>query len=82
MILGFAFLVSIVSAHLLPKEVENIEAVPADARLSFKELCLKYSYPYEEYAVTTDDGYILTILRIPGATGTSGPYTSKPAVFL
>jgi pimeloyl-ACP methyl ester carboxylesterase len=82
MILGFAFLVSIVSANFLPKEVENVEGVPEDAHLSFKELCAKYSYPYEENEVTTDDGYILTILRIPGASGTTGPYPSKPVVFL
>lgn len=37
-------------------------------------------YPYEEHEVVTDDGYILTMHRIPH--GISGPSDDRPAVFL
>lgn len=37
-------------------------------------------YPFEEHTVTTADGYILTMHRIPH--GISGPSENRPAVFL
>ncbi|CAH2048206.1 unnamed protein product, partial [Iphiclides podalirius] len=40
--------------------------LPEDGRFNFIELSQKYGYPAEEYNVTTDDGYILRIFRIPG----------------
>ncbi|RZC34794.1 lipase 3 [Asbolus verrucosus] len=36
-----------------------------DAKLSVPEIVTKYGYPCEEYNVTTPDGYILTLHRIP-----------------
>ncbi|XP_072948857.1 lipase member J-like [Epargyreus clarus] len=43
-----------------------LELVPQDAILSFSELAQKYGHPAQKYEVTTEDGYILTIFRIPG----------------
>ncbi|XP_031767944.2 lipase 1-like [Galleria mellonella] len=37
-----------------------------DVKLSIGELILKYGYPLEEHEVLTEDGYILTMFRIPG----------------
>lgn len=34
--------------------------------LSFGNICKSLGYPYEQHKVTTYDGYILTIFRIPG----------------
>uniref|UniRef100_A0A8C8BD09 Partial AB-hydrolase lipase domain-containing protein n=1 Tax=Otus sunia TaxID=257818 RepID=A0A8C8BD09_9STRI len=39
-------------------------------------------YPSEEYEVTTEDGYIITINRIPYGTQNQGNPALKPAVFL
>uniref|UniRef100_A0A8C0AQE1 Partial AB-hydrolase lipase domain-containing protein n=1 Tax=Buteo japonicus TaxID=224669 RepID=A0A8C0AQE1_9AVES len=39
-------------------------------------------YPREEYEVTTEDGYIITINRIPYGTQNQGNPALKPAVFL
>uniref|UniRef100_A0A8C9LFJ7 Partial AB-hydrolase lipase domain-containing protein n=1 Tax=Pavo cristatus TaxID=9049 RepID=A0A8C9LFJ7_PAVCR len=39
-------------------------------------------YPSEEYKVMTDDGYIITINRIPFATQNQRNPVAKPAVFL
>ncbi|KAK7871600.1 hypothetical protein R5R35_001792 [Gryllus longicercus] len=51
-----------------------------DAVLTCPELITKYGYPVETHEVITDDGYILTLFRIPygrdSATKTANP---KPA---
>ncbi|KPI95464.1 Lipase 1 [Papilio xuthus] len=36
-----------------------------DTYLNFTELTTKYNYTYEEHTVITEDGYILTVYRIP-----------------
>lgn len=39
---------------------------PEDASLDFKDLARKYGYKAHEYNLTTEDGYIVTLHRIPG----------------
>ncbi|NXG59585.1 LIPM Lipase, partial [Hemiprocne comata] len=46
------------------------------------ELITYKGYPSEEYEVTTEDGYIITINRIPYGTHNQGNPALKPAVFL
>jgi len=56
------------------------------------EMIKRWDYPVEEYSVTTADGYILTMQRIPGPRGTSksssssssssSTRNSKPVLFL
>jgi len=53
---------------------------PQDADLSFKEICEENGFLYEEHKVTTSDGYILTVFRIPGQTTDTGK-EKKPPVF-
>ena len=38
----------------------------SDAKRSFYEICEENGFDYEEHKVTTEDGYILTVYRIPG----------------
>ena len=38
----------------------------SDAKLSFEEICHKYGFAYEAHQVQTQDGYLLTVYRIPG----------------
>ncbi|XP_044255204.1 lipase 3-like [Tribolium madens] len=58
----FAFfgfiLLAVSSANPIPADDE-------DAHLTVPELIAKYGYPVEEHHVTTEDGYILTLHRIP-----------------
>ena len=47
------------------------------------QLITKYGYPVETHNVTTADGYILTLFRIPhGKSATTLPYAKKPVAFL
>lgn len=41
-----------------------------------------YGYICESYEVTTEDGYILTVFRIPGMKNETDPFTGKPAVLM
>jgi len=52
----------------------------SDAYLTFEEMCLKYGFQYEEHEVVTNDGYHLTLLRIPGQIGDFS--SGKPPVLL
>lgn len=51
---------------LLPLVLAVPVSVDPDTTATFQQLCLESGFQVEEYAVTTDDGYILTLYRIPG----------------
>jgi len=52
-----------------------------EATANFTQLCNYHGYAVEEHKVTTDDGYILTVFRIPGKLG-EVPTNNKPVAFL
>lgn len=52
----------------------------ADHELEVPEIVMRYGYPIEVHNVTTSDGYILTVFRIPHGIHTNT--TSKKPVFL
>ena len=54
--------------------------VDPDAFKSFEEICEENGFATENYTLTTEDGYILSLYRIPGAI--SEETTSKPAVLM
>lgn len=53
-----------------------------NAHLNATELLKKYQYPVEEHTVKTDDGYFLTLFRIPAKKQQIRDVTAKPVVFL
>lgn len=53
-----------------------------DAYLNATELLKKYGYAVEEHSVKTDDGYFLTLFRIPAKKQLIRDVTVKPVVFL
>ena len=52
-----------------------------DCTLTFEQLCNQNGFKYETHTVTTEDGYILEMMRIPGMLGEQGTIT-KPPVFM
>ena len=53
----------------------------SDASRTFQEICIENGFQYEEHTVTTQDGYILTVYRIPGLQNEETTNT-KPPVFM
>ncbi|KAF9803061.1 hypothetical protein SFRURICE_012306 [Spodoptera frugiperda] len=63
--------------------VRYSDNVLEDALLDVPDLIRKYRYPVEVHSVTTEDGYILEMHRIPhGRDANNVPGERKPVVFL
>ncbi|XP_003224429.4 gastric triacylglycerol lipase isoform X1 [Anolis carolinensis] len=56
--------------------------VDTEASLNAKELIQYWQYPCEVYDVVTEDGYILTMFRIPHGRINNTTESPKPVVFL
>jgi lysosomal acid lipase/cholesteryl ester hydrolase len=53
---------------------------PEDRDLSFASICEKNGFAFEEHSLTTTDGYILSVFRIPGKIGVD-PANRPPVMF-
>ena len=47
----------------------NASTPPPDMARSFQEICIENGFAVEEHSVTTEDGYVLGLFRIPGFKG-------------
>ena len=47
--------------------MQALASVDPDTTKSFEEICQENGFSTENYTLTTDDGYILSMYRIPGA---------------
>ena len=52
----------------------------SDAKKSAEEIVTDNGFLYEEHTVTTEDGYILQVWRIPGKSGEAP--SAKPPVLM
>ena len=66
------------SNTFLEKELESKE----DPNKSIHDICNENGWDYEQYTLVTKDGYILQLMRIPGALNEEKPYKRKPAILL
>lgn len=79
------FSLGLLCTFVLPQQLvsdADNSLIDNDANKSVKEIVEENGWVYEEYDVVTDDGYILTIYRIPGSHSESLPYKKKPVVLL
>lgn len=53
-----------------------------DANKSIKQICKENGFSIEQHVVTTIDGYILTLFRVPGFLNETEPFAKKPVVLL
>ena len=53
-----------------------------DANKSIKQICKENGFVIQQHLVTTEDGYILTVFRIPGYLNETKPYQKKPVVLM
>ena len=59
--------------------LQNIAAMPEQSYMTVGEMVVHSGYAFEEHKVLTDDGYILTLYRIPGKLSNPKPMISdKP----
>ncbi|XP_068633096.1 lipase 1-like [Battus philenor] len=67
-VLKLVTLIIFIKIHdVLSQEVSIAnQFLPEDAQLNFIQLAKKHGYSAEEHNVTTEDGYILRVFRIPG----------------
>ena len=70
-----ATLVGSIHAYMIDPLGDN-----EDVTKTFDELCSQNGFAFEQHEVTTEDGYILTVYRIPGLEGQNS--SGKPAVFM
>ena len=75
-ILLVALLLSLTLAY--GGEVEKKEKIPYDDY--FKQRCIEHGFQFEYHSVTTDDGYILMLFRIPGEEGK--PTNKRPVLLI
>lgn len=52
-----------------------------ETTMTFQEQVNMHGYPFEEFTVTTKDGYILSLYRIPG-TGKDSQYLKSPVLLI
>ncbi|CAI2372429.1 unnamed protein product [Moneuplotes crassus] len=53
-----------------------------DGALTVAQRCERYGFGYEEYQITTEDGYINTLMRIPSTPGSQQAAGKPPLYFI
>ncbi|XP_062989353.1 putative lysosomal acid lipase/cholesteryl ester hydrolase [Elgaria multicarinata webbii] len=65
-----------------PEEMRSKTEKNPEQFMNISEIIRYRGYPSKEYEVLTEDGYYLSLNRIPGGEGKSGVMSPRPAVLL
>lgn len=76
------FVYQLTALAALANSVVYAHDTTGDGKRDFQEMCATYGFQFEEHTVVTEDGYILTVWRIPGLVNEPAPTTPKPSVLL
>ncbi|PSN34873.1 Lipase 3 [Blattella germanica] len=79
--LAFAVLCVVLVSSVSSRTIKPALRDDADAHLTTPELIAKYGYPAETHTVTTEDGYVLQMHRIPHGKN-QPPDESRPPVLV
>lgn len=67
-----------------PNNLENDDVAntgdTSDSKRNFEEICIENGFQFETHEVTTEDGYILNVFRIPGLATEGAPDGTKPPI--
>ena len=76
-LIALSLLITLISCqyYIYDSSIDN------DQFKSVKQITEENGFIYEEYNVTTEDHYILTLMRIPGHVG-EDPSVKKPVVLM
>ncbi|CAK1593026.1 unnamed protein product [Parnassius mnemosyne] len=72
----------IADSFITIREIKLFEGYPLDSLLNFTELTSVHGYHTEEHTVVTEDGYVLTIFRIPKGKNCEGPLKEPPVLIM
>lgn len=75
-------LLAIHSSEGIPRPTDGSQTIDPDMYRNTSELIRSRGYAVEEHIVTTRDGFVLNIQRIPRGKGEKGPSGRKPVAFL
>ena len=63
-------------------EIGDWNGDTSDSKRSFEQICQENGFEFEMHEVTTADGYMLNVFRIPGQLGETPVTGAKPPVLL
>ncbi|XP_008114517.2 lipase member M [Anolis carolinensis] len=78
----FFFIMLVIQGNVIPEEAKSRAEINPEQFMNISEKILYWGYPSEEYNVLTEDGYYLSVNRIPAGKEKAIDPSSKSAILL